>query len=132
VLSQEYPSLTCVHHDTVPGLGAARLLDAFDLHDDARTVALRGAHRWAPVFTADPPAVAGSAVVPGGVYLITGGLGRIGLVIARALADRERVRLVLVGRSGVPTDEESARAVRELEDSGSEVLLSVTDVADVE
>ncbi|QBQ60372.1 Polyketide synthase PksL [Saccharomonospora xinjiangensis] len=38
----------------------------------------------------------------GGVYLITGGAGGVGLRIARAIAARARVHLVLVGRSDEP------------------------------
>jgi len=139
VLGQEYPSLTCVHHD-LPAGGAAghvlgALLDGLDHDGDERTVALRGRSRWAPAFVAEePPATTEPVVVPGGVYLITGGLGRIGLVIARALAERERVRLVLVGRSGLRPDgpPEAAEAVRELRELGAEVLVSAVDVADAD
>ena len=37
-----------------------------------------------------------------GVYLITGGLGGIGLVIAEQLAKRVKAKLVLISRSGLP------------------------------
>jgi hypothetical protein len=37
-----------------------------------------------------------------GVYLITGGLGGIGLVLADSLARLGSARLVLVGRNGLP------------------------------
>ena len=38
----------------------------------------------------------------GGTYLITGGLGALGLEVARWLIDRGARRLVLVGRRGLP------------------------------
>ena len=38
-----------------------------------------------------------------GVYLITGGLGGVGLTLAGYLARAVRARLVLVGRHGLPT-----------------------------
>ena len=38
----------------------------------------------------------------GGVYLITGGLGNIGLEFAEALAERVQAKLVLIGRSEFP------------------------------
>ncbi|MFI5929093.1 type I polyketide synthase [Micromonospora sp. NPDC051543] len=39
---------------------------------------------------------------PGGTYLITGGLGALGLAVARWLVDRGATRLLLVGRQGLP------------------------------
>src|SRR5678816_2544515 len=42
------------------------------------------------------------AIRSGGTYLITGGLGGIGMTLARHLASRERVNLVLVSRSKMP------------------------------
>jgi 6-methylsalicylic acid synthase len=49
---------------------------------------------------------------PNGTYLITGGLGGIGLEVARYLADRGARRLVLAGRRGLPPRSEWER-VRE-------------------
>ena len=40
-----------------------------------------------------------------GVYLITGGLGGMGLVLAESIAKSVRARLVLVGRSAFPATE---------------------------
>ena len=39
---------------------------------------------------------------PGGTYLITGGLGALGLEVARWLVDRGASRLLLAGRTGLP------------------------------
>src|SRR4029077_9628491 len=68
-----------------------------------RSIALRGGHRWLPGF--EPLAV--DATAPGGLcthgtYLITGGLGRIGLTLAERLARRVGARLVLVSRTELP------------------------------
>ncbi|WP_113702128.1 KR domain-containing protein, partial [Nonomuraea lactucae] len=41
-----------------------------------------------------------------GVYVITGGVGGIGLTLAEDLADRVAARLVLLGRTGLPPREE--------------------------
>ncbi|MEU6238521.1 SDR family oxidoreductase, partial [Kitasatospora sp. NPDC047058] len=149
VLPQEYPSLTCVHLDLAltggePGPGAVeRILEDLARPAAERTLALRGNRRWTPAFVAaEPLPRLGAAVRPGGVYLITGGLGKIGLVVARALADRERVRLVLLGRAGLPPREDwddpalpaaaagTVAAVRALEDLGSEVVVVAADVSD--
>ncbi|MFC2146113.1 SDR family NAD(P)-dependent oxidoreductase [Acidobacteriota bacterium] len=83
-----------------------------------------------------------------GVYLVTGGLGGIGLVLAEYLAKNFKARLVLTGRSPFPhreqweewlhthdtTDETAGkiRKIRELEASGADVLVLCADVADME
>jgi phthiocerol/phenolphthiocerol synthesis type-I polyketide synthase C len=63
-----------------------------------------------------------------GTYLITGGLGELGLSLARFMAERGAGRLVLLGRSG-PRPETAARlaAVRA---AGAEVEAAACDVAD--
>ncbi len=111
-------------------------------------VALRGARRWvqelSPVRLTETP----TPVRPlreRGVYLITGGLGRVGLLLARHLARTRRARLALVARTPLPPrrlwddwlatqgvdDEASLRIqrVRELEAEGSEVLVLSADVS---
>ncbi|MGZ7446172.1 SDR family NAD(P)-dependent oxidoreductase [Paenibacillus sp. TH7-28] len=81
-----------------------------------------------------------------GVYLITGGLGGIGLEAARYLAARHRVKLVLLGRnipgdqpnwrlwdefgSGTQTWMGKKRILEEISDCGSEILILRADVAD--
>jgi len=81
-----------------------------------------------------------------GVYVITGGLGGIGLTLARHLASTKNARLVLVSRSGLPArdkwsewlsshGEEDAvsrkiRNVQAIEEAGGEVLVVAGDVAD--
>ena len=76
-----------------------------------------------------------------GVYVITGGLGNIGLAIAAQLARRCRARLALITRTGLPPREQwndahdaatagRIAAVRELQELGSEVLVLSADVAD--
>lgn len=149
VLGQEYPSLSCAHFDLrLDGPHSEqgtvdRLLAELAAPVGERTVALRGHHRWAPTYVAStPPVRTASPVKENGVYLITGGLGKIGLLMARALAEQQRVALVLLGRTGLPSRQtwddaqhpEATRsvieAVRELEALGSRVLVTATDVAD--
>jgi amino acid adenylation domain-containing protein/non-ribosomal peptide synthase protein (TIGR01720 family) len=91
---------------------------------------------------------ASAAPRPGGTWLLTGGLGGMGLAIARDLHATLKARLVLTGRSGLPprdawdahlathpaSDVTSRRilAVRGLQDEGAEVLVLPADVADAE
>ncbi len=107
----------------------------------SQAVAYRGASRFAqeiavvagPRLVTDPAAVAGAAgslhtatgaVRPGGTYLITGGYGGLGLVVAEHLARTANANVVLVGRHPRPTPGlEAARA---------EVLKVAADVTDVD
>ena len=55
-----------------------------------------------------------------GVYVITGGLGAIGLTIAEYLAKKVQAKLVLVGRAA-PSGSAALR-ISALEDAGAEAL----------
>jgi polyketide synthase PksN len=72
------------------------------------------------------------ALVPwkaGGVYLLTGGLGGLGLIFAREIAQRARgATLVLAGRRAL--DEAGRGPLRELEALGATVEYRAVDVAD--
>ncbi len=77
-------------------------------------------------------------------YLITGGLGGLGLAVARWIADRGARRIVLMGRHGLPprerwdalaADSREARqtlAIRAIESTGAQVEVAEVDVADEE
>lgn len=61
-------------------------------------------------------------------HVITGGLGGLGLAVARTLVERGARHLALVSRRGAPND--SARAaIAELESLGAEVAVLTADVA---
>ena len=132
----------------------ARLLDQLlnevvSTSDDT-LVAYRGPKRLAERFTNVPvgEGTVGGGLRERGVYLITGGLGGIGLVVARELAEAAQARLVLLGRTGLPPRAEwsswlaahpdtdkTARAIREvqaLEALGAEVLVLAADVTETE
>lgn len=82
---------------------------AFELFQPATVerVAFRGGHRWVEhMEPVELPAVGAGGqqdggLRDGGVYLITGGLGGVGLRVAEHLARTRSARLVLVGRSGL-------------------------------
>ena len=81
-----------------------------------------------------------------GVYLITGGLGGLGLAVAKSIAERKPAKLILTSRSSFPardkwhqhlaasdTSKEASviRQVQAIEKLGSEVMLLSADVADL-
>jgi NAD(P)-dependent dehydrogenase (short-subunit alcohol dehydrogenase family) len=156
VISREFGQITCKCVDVSdPGRAGERLapmaaciaqevlLDTPDV-----MIAYRGTKRWVQAFENVPhdvPLHHAGLLRQQGVYLITGGLGGIGLAIAQYLTRTVQARLVLVGRSGLPardswqsiidSDRESTVArqildVMQLESLGSEVTVMGADVAD--
>ena len=65
----------------------------------------------------------------GGVYLITGGMGDLGLNLAQFLARRHNAKLILVGRTPLPENHE---AIQALEKAGGEVMLAAADVSNLQ
>jgi phthiocerol/phenolphthiocerol synthesis type-I polyketide synthase E len=97
-------------------------------------VALRGNRRWlrgVRPYHAEPGR-AGHGLRRGGVYLISGGLGGLGTVVARALAGSGlRPSLVLFGRTGAtPEDSATADAIAVLERMGAHCMVQRADVSD--
>lgn len=97
-------------------------------------------------FAPNDGAVPVRAIRRNGVYLITGGLGAVGLALAQSLAQESTARLVLTTRSAFPEPAtwdviaadanashkivECIRALRRIEHAGGEVLVVTADVAD--
>ena len=136
-----------------PGNGAqetlvSHLIAEFTTNRLDAVVAYRGNQRWVQTFEAvrlEKPVGAVSRLRPGGVYLITGGLGGVGLVLAKYLAQAVQARLVLIGRSAFPErerwgewlgshDDDDAvsrkiRDVQAIEQCGGQVMVISADVA---
>jgi acyl transferase domain-containing protein/acyl carrier protein len=155
VIPQEYANVRCRVIDvllppaggSLPAL-ATRLAGELDEGGEAPMVAYRGGHRWIQDLEPAPlPAAAPmTSLRSRGVYVITGGLGGIGLVIARHLAETVQARLVLIGRSGLPpraewprwleshpeedTTAQRIRAMQAIGAAGGEALALQADVAD--
>jgi len=109
---QEIERVHCRHVDVRLGAGHAARTDLAErLWREALSaqpegpVAYRGTHRWVQCFepVRVPPAQPDNLPLRAdGVYLITGGLGGVGMALATRLASQVRARLVLVGRSPFP------------------------------
>ena len=155
VIPREYPNVACRSIDVVSaepgGWRESRLVDqlmAEITSDGAESVvAYRGVDRWVQRFEpVSLPAGRASRVREGGVYVITGGLGGMGLVLAEHLARTARAKLVLVGRSAFPsrdswadwirthgTSDRTAQIIRQLmsiEATGGQVLVHQADITD--
>jgi len=113
-------------------------------------LAYRGRQRWIqtfeelPLVENSPPKI---SLRKGGVYLVTGGLGGLGLIMAAYLAKTIQAKLILTDRSLLPLknrwktylethDEQDKkcrriRGVMAIERLGSEVIIRNADVADL-
>lgn len=137
VISQEYPNLRCRSLDLEGGELSAKQVQQVRAevasNKSDRIVAYRQQYRWVQRF--EPIELTDNSVEysrwrQGGVYLIVGGLGRIGSAIAQFLAQTYQAKLILTGRDRLnPSQAESLRA---LEAAGAEVLILQADVANLE
>ncbi|MCQ8831562.1 type I polyketide synthase [Streptomyces malaysiensis] len=155
VIGQEHGNIGARHFD-LPAGADERSLRSLAAELTARrppelAVTLRGDRRWtadlAPV-RADWSTAARSRLRDSGVYLITGGLGEIGSLIAQWLHQECGARIALLTRDPLPdraqwddwlaghdADDETALRItrlRELQAAGAETFLVHTDVADVD
>ncbi len=129
----EYPQVRCVQVDLAPGAGAPRLgplLDRAGRLPGSGQLALRG-ERWyeARLHEYAAPPAAPARIRADASYLITGGLGGLGLATAGWLADHGARCLLLAGRT-MPADGAPPPAVAALRGRGVRVELRRADVAD--
>lgn len=156
VIPREYPGISCQSIDIVlPASGATdQVITALIAEITAREpefiVALRGSSRWiqtcenikikAPDHT--------ELAKDGKTYLITGGLGGLGLAIAEYMSKKAKVNLILTRRSAFPTRDQwqewltthgesdktsvKIRKIMAIENSGSTVMIANTDVSNSE
>jgi NAD(P)-dependent dehydrogenase (short-subunit alcohol dehydrogenase family)/acyl carrier protein len=131
--------------DSTPDQTAALLVSHLVSPDQEDQIAFRGGERYAARLVRVPRADTASAmpsVAADGTYLITGGLGGIGLQVARWLAERGARHLVLLGRTPLPDrsawdaidgDDTLTRriaAIRAIEALGTQVRVAEVDVGD--
>ncbi|EPX59034.1 Malonyl CoA-acyl carrier protein transacylase [Cystobacter fuscus DSM 2262] len=158
VIPLEYPNIQCFSVDISlasrgprDGEPLEQLMEELRSGSSDPVVAYRHGHRWVrttePVRMEQAPASA-SPLKQGGTYLITGGLGKVGLTLADYLARTYQARLVLLQRTPLPapgewdawlrshpTEDPTSRLlrnVRELEARGSEVMVLSADVSHLE
>ncbi|MDM8557376.1 SDR family NAD(P)-dependent oxidoreductase [Candidatus Parabeggiatoa sp. HSG14] len=161
VIPQEYPNITCQSIDIVlpnelvtwkiDNLIEALLAEFMLQNVSDSVIAYRGQYRWVQTFeairleqqTSEPQQLRNK-----GVYLITGGLGGIGLVLAEYLAKTVQAKLILTMRSAFPDRKEwqqwlathneqdsishKIKKVQTFETLGAEVLMINADVTNIE
>ena len=141
VIPREFPDIRCRSVDVDLGKdGSVSERQVFEhlvaeLEADrslARAVAYRGGQRYVQSFErVRPDSRSNPKLRQGGVYLITGGLGGLGLTVAQRLAERFQAKLVLVGRRA-PSIDSVVKRLKRIEAVGGELLVVAADVTDSE
>ena len=128
----EHPELRCTRVDLDPANleASVRLLHAElgRAGSSEREVAFRGDARLRPVLRRESGAQGRPvAVRADGTYLLTGGLGGLGLEVARWLVEQGARHLVLMSRREPSAS--AAEVVRALERQGASIIVASADVA---
>jgi len=120
VIHKELPGFSCKAIDLDFDAGkaaesAAQLVAEINGASENSAIAWRGGERF--VETLEPLALSAAHDHPrlerGGVYLITGGLGALGLTVAEHLAREFQAYLVLVGHSALPPEAQWESALQD-------------------
>ncbi|MFN6562990.1 MAG: SDR family NAD(P)-dependent oxidoreductase [Nostoc sp. ChiSLP01] len=157
VIPKEYPNIHCSLIDVIIPTAqishkfAKYLIREVTTQQTENIVAYRGHSRWIPTFEnvrLDENIPGKAKLKKAGVYLITGGLGGIGLVLAEHLAKTVQAKLILIARKGLPErsqwqqwlethdrQDSISRKIQKmltLEKLGSEIEIKSADVASYE
>lgn len=153
VIPLEYKNLTCELVDVSDDcdhnhltLTAAELINGTAVLEASGVSAVRFGRRWRPAY--ETVTAIENATCPfreGGVYLITGGLGALGLIAAEAIATRVNATILLASRTALParadwsewpgthtgidTVSEQISAINRIETVGSTVETFAVDVS---
>ena len=150
VVAEEYPNLRCCAIDlddrNSEQEAAAGILTGLSL--DGANLAVREGLIWEQRIEPAPLAETETLrVCERGAYLITGGLGSMGLAFAEHLARTSRARLALISRTGLAHEsyaettsaaagaERKAairRRIRQIEEAGAEVYVIAADISNAD
>jgi acyl transferase domain-containing protein len=141
VLPQEY-SVSCINIDIHLAEGIESICKKLaeeissNSKSEDRIVALRYGQRWIQEYQKNDGRVPTqkSVIKQGGIYLITGGLGNVGFVLAKYLAKTYGAKLVLTGRKAISNETGSALLSRlnELKSLSPDITYVSADVSDSE
>lgn len=128
---QSFGGLIDLAAEDAPEAAASQIIAHIDAapHGGSREIAFRNGQRFVSQLTAFKPSQGkGASFSREGAYLITGGFGGLGLVIARWMARQGAGCLILAGRS--PVNAAANEAVADIERLGARVVPVRADVAD--
>ncbi|NMF63754.1 SDR family NAD(P)-dependent oxidoreductase [Brasilonema octagenarum] len=149
-IPQELPWLNCRHIDlpfAEVKTNGAYILQEMQVSSKEREVAYRNGQRFIPRLEKVEFTSKQKSSIPfkqGGTYLITGGLGGIGIEIAQYLLKNYQARLVLVGRTAIPEKStwntylekedsiaQRLKAYQKLERLQGEIIYEAVDICDL-
>nr|WP_315248556.1 polyketide synthase [uncultured Flavobacterium sp.] len=121
VISQEYPHITCCILDieyTNMNISNFELLIENIFSNNINSLAVRWPNIWKQDFQKyEEPIVNSQDVLnnikQGGIYLVTGGIGDIGISISKMLSQKYNAKLIIVFRDKLPEKKEWERIISE-------------------
>ncbi|MCX8132089.1 MAG: amino acid adenylation domain-containing protein [Clostridia bacterium] len=155
VIPREYPNIKCSSIDLMlpepDSIDEQDMLECLTLevysNSDEDMVAYRGLQRWTETYERiklDEKENSAVKLKNNGVYLMTGGLGGIGLVLAEYLAQEMKAKLILVSRSEFPEQADwdnwieshgkknavsrKIKKLKQYQSAGAEILVCQADV----
>lgn len=130
-LHAEQPELACTCIEMTAAVAPATLFAEVWFADQEKQVLLRGEERLVARLARHQAQMSQPLRLdPAGSYLVTGGLGGLGLQVAQWLVDQGVRHLVLAGRRGVTTPAVQA-ALQALTEAGAQVTVVQADVAEL-
>ena len=159
VIPQEYSNINCRSVDLpTPESGniyeeklITQLVNEIQKETEEQIIAYRDDHRWVKTFepiSLEKTSTAIPQLKQDGVYLITGGLSGIGLLLAEYLGRTLQAKLILTGRSTLPSSSEweqwlnghgeedpiskKIKKIQHLEKLGAQVLVISANVANLQ
>lgn len=145
VLPQEHP-MRCSNIDVQLSEGNMDLTAVkvmaeirYQAHGADRVVAYRRGKRWIQCYQKNAKRIIGksTSLKQGGVYLITGGLGGVGCILAKYLLQKYNAKLILIGRTKIQegnlaeNGKEANKRYRDLKSLSDNVKYYSTDVSDL-
>jgi thioester reductase-like protein len=110
---------------------ATKLLTEIEDSQEEDHLAFRDGHRYvARLVKRQLPESRGLTFQSDGTYLVTGGLGALGLKVAQWMVEQGAKQLVLTGRRGVSS--QAQETLSQLEHSGAKVVVAQADVSNQE
>jgi len=146
VIGWEFPNIRCKCLDFERGTSFEDIAREILVPYREYLVAYRQGHRYVEVLDRLelPDIDSGLPIKNNGLYIIVGGLGGVGLELARYLAKEKQVNIIMINRSKFPDRNEWAKILKEnselaekviklqeIEDKGGKVLLYNTDISNI-
>lgn len=105
IMSQENLNTDCFYIDVDKETAMDILTKQFNYIHPTREIALRNGKRWVKDYERVSLKAEDTKIKEQGIYLITGGLGNIGLSLADYLTKQYEAKVILVSRSPLPEEE---------------------------